>query len=67
MVDIKNFLDYIIEYEGGQLGDSDTLGLFSYLIKTGQAWTLQGHYGRTASRLIDKGYIDKQGNVLIQV
>jgi hypothetical protein len=67
MVDTKNLVDYIIEYEGGELSDSDTLGLFSYLIRTGKAWTLQGHYGRTAQKCIDSGYIDRQGNILIKV
>lgn len=68
MVNAKNLVDFIIEYEGGQLSDSDTLDLFSYLIKTGQClYLLQGHYGRTASQLIDSGYIDKKGNILIKV
>ena len=68
MVNAKNLVDFIIEYEGGQLSDSDTLDLFSYLIKTGQyLYLLQGHYGRTASQLIDSGYIDKKGNILIKV
>jgi hypothetical protein len=52
-----------ISYEGGQLSEEDTLQLFSRLIK-GTAWTLQGHYGRTAKMLIDGGFIDKDGTVL---
>lgn len=57
--------DYIIQYETGVLDDTECLRLFSYLIKTGMAWTLQGHYGRTAEALIEGGYINRQGEILI--
>lgn len=60
MVDINK----LMMFEDGQLDDNDTLELFSELIQTGQAWTLQGFYGRTARNLIDNGYIDRQGNIL---
>lgn len=56
-------VDRIIAYESGELNDRDTLELFSELIKTEQAWTLQGHYGRIAQALIDDNWIDKEGNV----
>lgn len=56
-------VDRIIAYEQGELSERDTLELFSYLIQTGQAWTLQGHYGRTARGLMDAGFIDAEGNV----
>ena len=61
MVNSKNMLDYIIDYECGTLNQTDSIELFSHLIKTGIAWSLQGHYGRTASSLIDNEYIDKYG------
>jgi hypothetical protein len=54
-------VDKIISFESGDLNNKDTLELFSELIKTGQAWSLQGCYGRTAQGLIDKGFIDTQG------
>ena len=54
----------IMSYEEGALGDRATLVLFSYLIKSGQAWTLQGHYGRTAHALLEDGWIDRQGKIL---
>ena len=54
----------IIAFETGELDDDKTIDLFAMLIKTGQAWTLQGSYGRTAASLIEGGYISKEGNVL---
>ena len=59
----KQTIDYIMDYEMGNLSDLDTLKLFSELIKNGMAWTLQGHYGRTAKSLIDNNYIDKDGTI----
>ena len=55
--------DKIINYECGLLNDTGVLELFAELIKNGMAWTLQGSYGRTASDLIDAGYIDTDGNI----
>ena len=60
----KNLVDYIMDYESGQLDTDKTLELFSYLIKTGQAWQLQGSiYGRPAMELIKAGIIDKTGKI----
>lgn len=49
-------LDQIIQYESGDLSEDQTVDLFQALIDSGLAWTLQGHYGRTARDLIDLGY-----------
>ena len=54
---------YIIEFESGQLGDAGTIKLFSQLLKTEQAWSLQGSYGRAATALIDGGYLLRDGTV----
>jgi hypothetical protein len=53
----------IIDYEMGHLDDAKTLRLFSELIKTGMAWNLQGHYGRTASAMIDDGWLESDGTM----
>jgi len=55
--------DKIIAYECGDMDDTGMLELFAELISNGMAWTLQGSYGRTASALIDAGYIDRNGNI----
>ena len=59
-----DLVDSIIAYESGELEAEATLELFAELIRTGQAWTLQGHYGRTASQLIKDGYISTSGEIL---
>ena len=55
----------IIEYESGELNETQTVHLFADLIKTGRAWKLQGSYGRTAQAFINQGIIDKEGKILI--
>lgn len=51
----------IMDYEAGESSKERVLALFQYLVDTGQAWTLQGHYGRTAKALIDAGYVTAKG------
>ncbi len=58
---------YIMDFENGDMGDKRALELFSHLIKTGQAWTLQGSYGRAAKQLIDNGHISEDGEILTEV
>ncbi len=50
----------IIEYETNGLSDDKVIELFQHLVDTGMAWTLQGHYGRTAKALIDGGYVKRK-------
>lgn len=59
-----NLTDLIIQYETGELAPEHTLKLFAELVRTGQAWALQGHYGRTSQELIKAGYISKTGEIL---
>ncbi len=58
-----DIIDKIIEFEMGDLSGSETLELFSELIRTGMAWSLQGSYGRTARVLIEQGFIDDYGTI----
>jgi hypothetical protein len=59
----KSLVSLIIAYESGELSAEDTLRLFAKLIKSGLAWQLQGHYGRTAASLIEQGIISKNGRI----
>jgi len=54
-------VDLIMEYECGELEEKKVIELFSELIKSGQAWSLQGSYGRMAMSLIEQGVLSKNG------
>ena len=56
-------LEAIIAYEDGALSMEATLALFSRLVTSGMAWSLQGHYGRTAAELIGQGFLTEDGDI----
>ena len=62
-IDETNWGEYIAIYERGDILVGECLELFSFLIRTGKCWTLQGFYGRIAESFIDMGHIDTQGNI----
>ena len=58
-----DYVDKIIAYEQGELNGAEMIYFFAELIRNGMAWSLQGHYGRTASRLIEVGILTKDGDI----
>jgi hypothetical protein len=51
--------DFIMAYENGELSEDEIIEGFQALIDNGMAWSLQGHYGRTAKALIEQGICHK--------
>ncbi len=56
MIDINK----IIKYENGEMNEHEVIQFFQELINTGEAWTLQGHYGRIATALIRAGMCQRK-------
>ena len=57
-----NMLDFIMDFESGEIdSEEDLIFGFQQLINSGDAWRLQGFYGRTAQALIDAGHCHAKG------
>lgn len=54
----------LLDWTNGDLSGPESLELFADLVNTGYAWTLEGHIGREAQRLIDSGMLvaDPEGS-----
>lgn len=51
---------------GYEDADEETqLRAWSYLIRTGLCWNLQGYFGRMAQLLIESNTISKSGEILV--
>jgi len=57
----------IIAFEQGELDDEGVLELFSGLLASGLVWSLQGFYGRTATALIENGWLSPDGERLKEI
>ncbi len=57
-----DIVDKIMAYEQGDMDQDETLEFFRELIDDGLAFRLQGHYARTAARLIEAGLVRPWGN-----
>ena len=55
----KDHLDFIIAWEEGELNEQDTIKLFQELVDNGDAFILQGAFGREAQRLIEAGLVKR--------
>jgi hypothetical protein len=54
---VDTSLSKIMAYESGQMPDDEVIEFFQGLVDNGAAWTLAGHYGRTAAALIEQGLV----------
>lgn len=59
---MKDIVMDIMAYESGEMSEQETLDFFQYLVDTKLVWQLQGHYGRTATALIESGAIRANPN-----
>jgi hypothetical protein len=52
---MDNMIDAMMAWESGTLDNWSEIKLFQHLIDTGEAWQLQGFYGRHATELLQEG------------
>lgn len=52
-------IERLMAWENGELTLTGEVELFQALVNSGQAWSLQGMYGRHAARLIEAGLVTR--------
>lgn len=62
---IAGNVEGIMAYENGELSESQTVELFSNLLRSGLVWQLQGSYGRQAADFINAGILSVKGDILV--
>jgi hypothetical protein len=62
-MDYQDVFPAILAYEDDGLAPREELELFSKLIETGVAFSLQGSYGRKAVWFMENGYILPNGEI----
>ena len=58
--DLTVDISEIIAWEEGEMTEEDEIVFFQKLIDSGQAWTLQGFYGRHAMAMFEAGLCYKK-------
>ena len=58
-----DILEGIMAYEAGEMNEEQEINFFQKLVNNGMAWSLQGHYGRVATQLIEAGFIHDMGRI----
>lgn len=55
---LSDIVEKIMAYELGMMDtEEEIIEFFQELVDTGMAWSLQGHYGRSALNLINMGLV----------
>lgn len=62
-----DLVGFVMAYEGGEASDDEIIEGFQHLIDTGDAWKLQGSYGRMANALIVAGHCSPPASSRVEV
>lgn len=60
---VVDLVGAMMAYENDSLTPTETVELFSELVKSGTVWTLQGFYGRAAAALVESGILTAGGDI----
>lgn len=61
---MADLVDKLMDFESGEMKTEDIVPFIAELVKSKMAWSLQGMYGRIATRLIAEGKITTEGEVI---